>query len=50
MVRDEWRDLSNSELRLKLENRGVHPVAAEILVKLRDTAQGSAQIEGRINP
>ena len=49
-MRDEWRDLSDSELRLKLENRGVHPVAAGILVKLRDTAEGEARIEGRINP
>lgn len=49
-MRDEWRDLSNSEVRLKLENRGVHPAAAEILVKLRDQEREAAIIESRINP
>ena len=50
MTRIEWRDLSDSELRAKLENRGVHPGTAAIMVKHRETPSGQDAIELWLRP
>lgn len=45
MTRTEWRDLSDSELRLRLENRGVNPVIARMLVANREVPDVVERIE-----
>jgi hypothetical protein len=48
-VRDEWRDLSDSELRLKLRIRGCLPTFAEWAVHHRDDEGPAAYIERIMN-
>ncbi len=43
--RIEWRDLSDSEVRIRLENRGVDAEDADAAVRHRETVEGDCFIE-----
>lgn len=49
MTRDEWYDLSDSELRAKLTNRGVPSAVAGAMAKDRDDPPVARAIEEVIN-
>lgn len=50
MTRIEWRDLSNAELRLRLENKTKSPVWADYAVRRRDRPEWDAAIELALKP
>jgi SOS response regulatory protein OraA/RecX len=49
-MRDEWRDLSDSELRSKLTKRGTQAATVDFLVAHREDSVWFDQIERRLNP
>lgn len=49
-MRIEWMDLSDSELRAKLENRGARPDVAAAAAKYREAAAWAGWIEAVLKP